>query len=114
MNLLSRLFGPPVPSLDAPAARDRMMKEPKPLVLDVRQPEEFRSGHISGAMLIPLGELKQRLNELPHDRDIVCVCASGSRSMSATHLLMSQDYKAVNLLGGMSAWAGAGLPVQRG
>ena len=85
MNLFSRLFGPSVPSLDAPAARDRMMKDPRPLVLDVRQPEEFRSGHISGAVLIPLGELKQRLNELPRNHDIVCVCASGSRSLSATH-----------------------------
>jgi len=51
-------------------------------VLDVRQPEEWEEIHIPGATLIPLGELHQRLGELPKDQDIVVSCHSGNRSQS--------------------------------
>ena len=83
MNLLQTLFGPPLPSVSALDVSEKLKSPKRPLVLDVRQPEEFRAGHIVGAKLIPLNELGRRLNELPKDREIVCVCASGSRSGSA-------------------------------
>jgi rhodanese-related sulfurtransferase len=114
MNILSRLFGSPVPNIDAAAASSKLNAEVKPFVLDVRQPEEYAAGHIAGARLIPLGELHGRAGELPRDREIVVVCASGSRSASATRLLTSLGYTAVNLHGGMGAWAGAGQKIVRG
>jgi rhodanese-related sulfurtransferase len=46
----------------------------RPLVIDVRQPEEYREAHIAGTKLIPLGELNKHMQELPKDREIVCVC----------------------------------------
>ncbi len=115
MNFLSQLFGSSsIPSLDPARAQERLEGQPRPFLLDVRQPEEFRDGHIPGAKLIPLGELAGRMGELPRDREIICVCRSGSRSHSATRHLTSAGYNAVNLTGGMNAWARHGLPVKRG
>lgn len=86
----------------------------RPFILDVRQPEEFTSGHINGAKLIPLDQLQGRLAELPKDRAILCVCRSGSRSGSAARLLANAGYQAINLRGGMMGWQTAKLPVKRG
>ena len=88
MNLLTSLFGTPLPSLNATELSEKLKNGKRPLVVDVRQPDEYRSGHIIGAKLIPLGELGQRINELPKDREIICVCATGNRSRSATKLLL--------------------------
>jgi rhodanese-related sulfurtransferase len=80
----------------------------------VRQPEEYRTGHIIGSKLIPLGELGQRLKELPKDKEIVCVCASGNRSRSATKLLIREGYNAFDMSGGMLTWARAKLTMKTG
>lgn len=116
MSFLSRLFGPPLPSLNAQELSERLkLKDGKrPLVIDVRQPEEYRNGHIAGAKLIPLGELKVRMQELSKSKEMVCICASGSRSSSATKMLIDAGYNALNMNGGMSNWQRAGLPIQKG
>ncbi len=114
MSLFAKLFGPPIEQVRAADVQNKLRAQPRPLVLDVRQPEEYRAGHIAGATLIPLGELGQRSHELPRDREIICVCASGSRSSSATRQLGAAGYKAVNMSGGMYAWTSAGLPVKKG
>ncbi len=114
MNLFESFFGPGMPQIDSRSAQAKLASTPKPFLLDVRQPAEYRDGHIPGATLIPLGELPRRVNELPHDREIICVCHSGNRSSSATRLLLSAGFKAINLSGGMISWSRAGLPVQRG
>lgn len=114
MNLLSSLFGPPLPSLNALELSEKLKNAKRPLVLDVRQPEEYRTGHIIGAKLIPLGELGQRLKELPKDKEIVCVCASGSRSRSATKLLIREGYNAFDMSGGMMMWSRAKLTMKTG
>jgi len=114
MNLLSSLFGPPLPSLNALELSEKLKNAKRPLVIDVRQPEEYRSGHIIGSKLIPLGELGQRLKELPKDKEIVCVCASGSRSRSATKLLIREGYNAFDMSGGMMTWARAKLTMKTG
>ena len=114
MNLLQSLFGPPLPSVSAQELNDKLKSTKRPLVLDVRQPEEFRAGHIVGSKLIPLNELGRRLNELPKDREIVCVCASGSRSHSATRMLAGAGYTAINMNGGMGAWSRARYTVKSG
>jgi rhodanese-related sulfurtransferase len=114
MSFLSKLFGPPVPSIEATAAQAKLNGKPKPLVLDVREPSEYAAGHIAGSILIPLHQLSQRTSELPKDREIICVCASGSRSGSAARHLMSNGYNVLNLSGGMSRWQHAGLPIKKG
>lgn len=113
MDLFNRIFGQPVETISPAEAQKRMSQKDRPLILDVRQPEEYRAGHIAGAKLIPLNELPGRISELPKGRDIVCVCASGSRSVSATRKLVSAGYPALNLRGGMMAWSRAGLPVTK-
>ena len=64
--------------------------------------------------MIPLGQLMERVNELPRERQVVCVCHSGGRSSSATRYLLSAGYNVLNMSGGMYRWAQAGLPVKRG
>ncbi len=113
MNILKSLFGSSA-SLSATEAQARIAQDQTLFILDVREPNEFQAGHIDGAKLIPLSELSARLNELPTDRDILCVCLSGGRSSSATSQLTGAGYSAINLRGGMSAWQGAGLPVKKG
>lgn len=81
------------------------------LLLDVRNDDEWVVGHAPAATLVPLGQLSDRHTELPTDRRIVVVCRSGGRSGQATEALVAAGYDAVNLAGGMQAWAAAGLPV---
>ena len=107
MSFLSKLFGPPVPGIDAAAAQAKLNENPRPLVLDVREPSEYAVGHIAGSTLIPLHQLSARMSELPKDREIICVCASGSRSSSAARRLMSNGYIVFNVSGGMSRLRGA-------
>jgi rhodanese-related sulfurtransferase len=80
-------------------------------LLDVREDDEWRAGHIEGAQHIPLGQLGDRLAELPAGRSIVAVCRSGSRSAAAVRGLKQLGYSAENLDGGVTAWSRAGLPL---
>jgi len=82
------------------------------VVLDVREPAEWQAGHVPGAFHLPLGELEGGLAALPRDRRIVVICRSGTRSATATALLIRSGFDAVNIGGGMQAWAAAGLPVE--
>jgi rhodanese-related sulfurtransferase len=82
-------------------------------VLDVRQPGEWRHGHILGAQNLPLMQLKRRLATLPRDKTIVTICASGHRSNAAARTLQRAGYQVENLKGGMYAWTKAGLPVEK-
>jgi sulfur dioxygenase len=86
-------------------------------ILDVREPDEFTGplGHIEGAVLIPLGELAARVEELTKDRPIVAVCRAGSRSAQATAILQQAGFSDVaNLNGGMLRWRAEGHPVEGG
>ncbi len=112
--MFSRLFGPAVPSLKATEVKAKIIQKPGPILLDVRRPDEYREGHISGAKLIPLPELNRRMKELPKNREIICVCRSGNRSLAATRQLLSAGYRAVNMKGGMIGWQRDGLPVKKG
>ena len=81
------------------------------LLLDVREPVEWDAEHAPDALLVPMGEVSQRRAELPSNRRIVVVCRSGGRSAAVTESLREWGLDAVNLAGGMLAWAAAGLPV---
>lgn len=89
-----------------------------PLLLDVREPDEFTGelGHITGSRLIPLRELSERASEFGElkTHDIVVICRAGARSTTAAALLTGLGFERVsNLRGGMLDWHDAGLPVER-
>jgi len=113
MNIVSKLFGPPVPTLNPVEVQEKLKNGKRPFLLDVREKQEMRDGYISGAKLIPLRELRNHLKELPKDREIVCVCRSGNRSRSAAKQLITAGYSASNLKGGMLAWKWSNLPIKR-
>ena len=114
MNFFSSFFGGAVPSLSALELHEKIMAGKAPFLLDVRQPQEFHMGHIAGAKLIPLGELDRRIKEVPRDREIVCICASGHRSVPAVNILKTAGYAASSMKNGMIAWQMAGLPINKG
>ena len=81
-------------------------------ILDVRSKEEFDSGYIEGAYLIPVTELENRLVELPQDKPIIVYCRSGSRSTSAANILLEKGFKEIfNMTGGITEWQSKGFPV---
>jgi len=85
-----------------------------PQIVDVREPWEFQRGHVPGALLIPLGQLSARWNELDPEHPVAVICASGNRSQSAAALLGQKGFKTVyNILGGTGAWMHSGLEVER-
>lgn len=76
-----------------------------PFLLDVREPDEFADWAIPGAINIPLGQLAERTDEIPNDRDIVVICAKGSRAQTGAATLLDKGFRASVLNGGMSSWA---------
>ena len=74
------------------------------LLVDVRQPEEFAAGHIPGAINLPLPELRNRLEELPRDREIWLNCGVGQRSYYASRILLQNGFAARNLSGGFTTY----------
>lgn len=83
------------------------------VLIDVRQPDEYTRGHVPGAVLIPLGEISARINELPVDKDVIVYCRSGHRSQAASVFITSQTRVAgtvYNMEGGIMAWNGQLLP----
>ncbi len=87
------------------------------LVVDVRQPEEWMTGHIPQAELVPLDGIYlfgRAIAEYPRDRDLILVCEQGHRSLSAAEIaLVAGHTRVYNLVGGMSAWRAQKLPVAR-
>ncbi len=82
------------------------------LLLDVRTPEEFASGHIAGAVNISVEQLAGRLSEVPQDKPVVLYCRSGNRSGQAAQILEQAGYTQIYDLGGIVAWAEQGYPVE--
>jgi rhodanese-related sulfurtransferase len=80
-------------------------------LLDVREADEWAAGHASSATWIRMGEINERAGELPTDTPIAVICRSGARSAAVTRALLQAGYDAVNVQGGMQAWAAAGFSV---
>lgn len=99
------IYGDEVPEVDArDVAADAYL-------LDVREDDEWEAGHAPKATHIPLGELSTRANEVSREHDVYVVCRSGARSAQAAKFLNRGGWKATNVAGGMTAWAGAGRPM---
>lgn len=83
-------------------------------LLDVRTPREYAAGRIPGSVLIPMNQVPSRLAEIPKDKRVVVVCASGARSAAVADYLQRNGYPdAVNYSGGVFDWARKGLPVEK-
>ena len=98
------------------AAALQLINHKSAVVLDVRQPGEYETGHVLNSKLIPLGKLKERIGELEKykDQPIVVVCRSGSRSGTACFILGKKGFGQVyNLAGGVQAWQKANLPLEK-
>lgn len=93
-----------VPEITTAAAREALESDAPPLLLDVREPYEWRQVGIVNAVHIPMNSIPDRLAELPRDRQIVVLCAHGSRSFGVAYYLREQGFDAYNLTGGITQW----------
>jgi len=96
--------------IEAHALWEALHQDHPPLVIDVREPREFKQGHIPQASLVPLPELLARPEQLPKDQPIVLLCRGGRRSTRAAGMLQAQGYENLKVLkGGLLAWEAANL-----
>jgi len=100
-----------------PISRDELLKRLEAggvLLLDVRPAPEYRAGHLPGAISMPLAKLRERLPELPPDREIVAYCRGPYCVLSAEAVgeLRTRGLRAVRLEDGLPEWRAAGLPVE--
>lgn len=89
--------------------RQMLASQTQPVLIDVREPDEYAAGTIPGAILIPLGQLEDsnQLDQIDYHSPIVVICRSGTRSAHAQQRLFGMGYKKVyNLKGGILAWDG--------
>lgn len=99
------MTSPSVPSVRvADLAADAFM-------IDVREAEEWHAGHSPTALHLPMSGLAARVGEVPREDPLYIVCRSGARSARVVAYLADQGFSAVNVEGGMQAWAGAGRPL---
>jgi rhodanese-related sulfurtransferase len=111
---------PTIPTIDVREA-DRRRREGAgtsggaPLIVDVREQNEFAAVRLDGVALVPMSTFAARFEELPRDRPLLVMCAAGSRSAAATaHLIRNGWTDVTNVAGGITDWERAGLPVRRG
>ena len=82
-------------------------------LLDVREPHEWQAGHAPHAHHVPMGQLQERVGELPEHEDILVICHTGARSALVTGALRRAGYSAANVVGGMDSWRTVGGAVER-
>ena len=105
-----------IPALD-PLYADLRRRDPiRPaLLLDVRERDEFMNVRVEDCLFIPMSQLGVRMDEVPKDRPVLVICASGNRSQSATGYLLQNGWEDVgSVAGGIDGWQRLGLPVKRG
>lgn len=102
-----------VPEIDVDEL-DRLRQDGSVVLVDVRQPDEYDEAHVPGAVLVPLGEVPDRLGEVPEAGVVHVICRSGARSMRAAEFLRNEGRDAVNVAGGTLAWIESGRDVASG
>jgi rhodanese-related sulfurtransferase len=102
----------PVPEISVAELADRRA-EGAPLI-DVREPAEYEEFRVPGAALLPLGEVADRLGEVPAEGTVYVICKVGGRSAKAAEVMRAAGIDAVNVAGGSLAWRDAGFPVESG
>lgn len=100
--------------IDIEGLKQRLDAEAGTALIDVREPVEYAEAHVPGAVLIPMGQLPSRLDEVPRDRTVYVICRSGNRSGAMGPLLDAHGFDSVNVVGGTAAWVQAGHPYDTG
>ncbi|OIJ19272.1 rhodanese [Anaerobacillus alkalidiazotrophicus] len=77
-----------------------------PIIIDVREDDEVRTGKIPGSINIPLSILEFKMYDLDKAKEYIIVCHSGARSILATRFLLNHGYNVINMVGGMLDWKG--------
>ncbi len=100
-------------SINPKSAYELLQNDTNVTLLDVRTPDEFSKGHISGATLIPVDELSHNISKLSDVKDtkIIVYCHSGTRSVAASRILVENGFVPLNVTGGITAWKAQGLAV---
>ncbi len=111
MGNVSNLFKKKHKNISALAAHDKL--EGGAVMVDVREYDEYKVGHVAGAKNLPIGELHRAGQILEKDLELLVICQHGSKSAKAAKTLRAQGYKAVNVAGGTSAWSSFGLPMSK-
>jgi len=83
-------------------------------LIDVREPDEYRDGHVPGAVLVPLATVPDQLEQFRGDGPTYVICRSGGRSMQACEIAADHGIDVVNVSGGTLAWATSGRPITAG
>ncbi len=100
--------------VEVTAEEARTKQQTGAVIVDVREPNELREGYIPGAVHIPLRSLSPRMKELDPSKEIVVVCRSGNRSITAVQFLQQGGFTQVSsMAGGMISWTRQRFPVQR-
>ena len=81
--------------------------------VDVRSDEEFKAGHVPGALHIPVSEISKRMNEIPKDKQVYVYCEAGVRAAKASTVLAKAGFHVENLPESMGGWRKAGYPVEK-
>lgn len=104
----------PFTRLSAEQAKKMLDAKNETVIVDVREPDETKTGHIPGAVLMPVNSVFSRAGELPKDKDIIFVCAVGQRSALAAEIAAAMGLtKLFNIEGGTEAWKAAGYPLEK-
>ena len=117
LSLLWPLLMRPSGNSVGPVEATQLINREDAYILDVREADEYASGHLPEAKNIPTSKLAERIGELEKfkDKPIIVCCASGMRSNKACGELKKNGFeKLFNLSGGVDAWVGAGYPVKKG
>ncbi|MHB1171871.1 MAG: rhodanese-like domain-containing protein [Lacisediminihabitans sp.] len=107
---LKAMFAKPYTTIGVAQAKELMSSGAT--LVDVRSPQEWRSGHASQAKHVPLDRLQTSTAGIPQNRPVVAICQSGVRSASAARILAGKGYEAYSVRGGMGAWRQAGETIR--
>lgn len=97
------------PDIDVSELADRL--EHAAVLIDVRNPDEHEEANIAAAILIPLDQLPERIDEIPDADEVLVICRSGGRSAAACEFLAANGRNPVNVSGGMLAWIDSGRDI---
>jgi rhodanese-related sulfurtransferase len=108
-------YGPPPPVVPSVSVDElEVARAGGAPVIDVREPDEYEGGHVPGAVLIPLGQVVERVDEVEQTGPVYVICGTGPRSAKAVQWYRAQGIDAINVDGGTKAWVDSGKPTVPG
>ncbi len=112
--MTTRMSRPAEPFSRINPEQAKQMIDSGAMIVDVREPDETKTGHVPGAVLMPVNSVYNRVNELPKDKDLIFICAVGQRSALAAEIAAAMGYSRLfNVDGGTDAWRSKGFPLQK-